>query len=77
MRCGQQVRGGGECQLDAGHRGYHSTVVFGCDGCGKTRRGQPHRWSRDGEYERGLGFCFLCVLEDEKRADEWLAAHGV
>ena len=70
--CDQPVRGGGNCQLDPGHRGHHSTVVYRCDGCCKARRGQPHRWSRDGEYEKGLAFCFLCVLEDELEA----AAHG-
>jgi hypothetical protein len=68
MKCGADVRGGGTCELDAGHRGHHSTVVFGCDGCGKTRRGTPHRYMQDGEYDNGLAFCFMCVLEDEKRA---------
>lgn len=58
--CAAPVRGGGTCRLDAGHRGYHSTVVFGCDGCGKTYRGQPYGYAPDGEYPRGLQFCFLC-----------------
>lgn len=62
-RCEHPVRGGGTCQLDPGHRGYHSTVTFGCDGCGKTRRGQPHTYAPDGEYPRGLQFCFLCSGE--------------
>jgi hypothetical protein len=61
--CDQPVRGGGTCRLDPGHRGYHSTVTFGCDGCDKTRRGQPHRTSPDGEYPNGLHFCFLCSGE--------------
>jgi hypothetical protein len=70
VKCNANVRGGGQCQLDAGHRGHHSTVTYGCDGCGKRRRGTPYRWSPDGEYERGLAFCFMCVLEDERRAEE-------
>jgi hypothetical protein len=63
--CAHLVKGGGLCELNAGHRGYHSTVTFACDGCGKRRRGRPHRYARDGEYERGLAFCFLCVLAAE------------
>jgi len=63
MACGQMVRGGGSCQLDEGHRGAHSAVTFGCDGCGKTLRGRPFETAPDGEYPRGLGFCFLCVME--------------
>lgn len=65
--CGELVRGGGTCELDAGHRSCHSTVAYVCDGCSKRRRGEPYRWARDGEYERGLGFCFLCVLTDMER----------
>lgn len=61
--CHQPVRGGGECTLSAGHRGYHSTVTFGCDACGKRRRGVPAAYGRDGEHERGLAVCFLCVME--------------
>ena len=59
--CGQPVRGGGICLLSPGHRGYHSTVVYTCDACGKRRRGQPHQHGRDGEYQDGLAFCFMCV----------------
>jgi len=63
-RCGQPVRGDeGGCQLDAGHRGHHSTVTFGCDGCGKRYRGRPHATAPDGEYPHGLQFCFLCSAE--------------
>ncbi len=65
--CDAPVRGGGTCQLAAGHRGYHSTVTFTCDACGEVRRGQPHQWGRDGEYEHGLAYCFLCVLADQER----------
>jgi hypothetical protein len=63
MTCALPVRGGGECKLDAGHKGHHSTVVFTCDSCDKTRRGQPHASGPDGEYENGLHFCFLCSDE--------------
>jgi hypothetical protein len=74
MTCDAPVRGGGTCRLDPGHRGYHSTVTFGCDGCGRTLRGQPHRTAPDGEYPSGLHFCFLCsderVLERELREAE-------
>lgn len=59
--CNHPVRGGGECKLDPDHKGHHSTVTFVCDGCGKTRRGQPAAWGRDGEYPQGLQFCFMCV----------------
>jgi hypothetical protein len=58
--CGAQVRGGGICHLTHGHRGYHSTVTFTCDGCNKIRRGRPTTYGRDGEYPRGMKFCFLC-----------------
>ena len=63
MVCGQPVRGGGECSLDSGHRGHHSTVVFVCEGCGKTRRGQPHATELIivfGEIDDRFEFCFLC-----------------
>lgn len=59
--CLAPVRGGGYCKLDPDHKGHHSTVVFECDGCGKKRRGSPAAYGRDGEYEHGLQFCFMCV----------------
>jgi hypothetical protein len=59
--CGCAVRGGGECKLDPGHRGHHAQVTFGCDGCGKTFRGEAHATAPDGEYPHGLRFCFLCT----------------
>lgn len=62
MRCAAPVRGGGLCKLDHGHTGHHATVVFACDACDKVRRGQPHRYARDGEYPRGLKFCFVCWI---------------
>jgi hypothetical protein len=59
--CDHPVRGGGTCKLDPGHRGHHSTVVYTCDGCEQRRRGRPHAYGRDGEYERGMQFCFMCT----------------
>jgi hypothetical protein len=35
-----------------------------CDGCGKERK--PYRYLRDGEYERGIMLCFLCVKQGER-----------
>ena len=59
--CNAPVRGGGTCTLDPEHKGHHSTVSFTCDACGKTRRGTPHVYGRDGEYPQGLQFCFMCA----------------
>jgi hypothetical protein len=59
--CGEPVRGGGTCTLTAGHTGYHSTVTYVCEGCGKTRRGRPHLTTPDGEYRDGLRFCYPCA----------------
>jgi hypothetical protein len=60
--CHKELRGGwGTCQHDAGHKGRCSSVVFRCDCCGKTRRGTPTAWSRDGEYVRGIAICFMCA----------------
>lgn len=67
--CNEPVRGGGNCMLEPGHRGYHSTVTFACDGCNKRRRGRPYRTVYEPDYETiALTFCFLCVVEDERRA---------
>ena len=57
------MRGGGICSLDSGHRRTHATATFACDGCGKIRRGRPHRTAPDGEYPNGLAFCFICSDE--------------
>jgi hypothetical protein len=46
----------GFCLLDKGHKGRHSTVVFGCDGCGRTLRGEPAVVHN----EQGVQFCYLC-----------------
>ena len=68
MTCNHELRGGGLCQLDAGHRGRHSSVFFLCDGCGKRRRGQPHQHLGTWDDDSGLVFCFMCCLEHEKEA---------
>lgn len=61
----------GPCQMDAGHKGRHSTAVFTCDACGKRRRGQPFRYNEvrlgDGSVDDVFGFCFMCVTVDEPR----------
>lgn len=44
-----------------------------CDGCDKPRR--PYRYAPDGEYEKGLMFCFLCVKEMERQAKRDLRDH--
>lgn len=46
----------GFCLLAKGHKGRHSTVVFSCDGCGRTLRGQPAQT----HYDEGVQFCYLC-----------------
>lgn len=61
--CGHAMRGGRFCTMNHDHRGRHASVTYLCDGCGKRRRGQPHRWAPDGEYEMGLAFCFMCSAE--------------
>ncbi len=54
----------GECELDLGHRGRCSTVVFYCDSCGKMRRGYPHQaitqLMSDGDREHVGDICFMC-----------------
>ena len=59
----------GRCLMDKDHRGRCSTVVFCCDDCGKTRRGQPHvevenPW--DGVIEAQI--CFMCELDHAGRS---------
>lgn len=62
-RCGARVRGGRgrTCELPRHHAGHHASVTFGCDGCSGVFRGKPHATARDGEYEHGLAFCYLCA----------------
>lgn len=67
--CGHSVRGGGECKLDPGHRGYHSYAAYTCEGCGKRRRGMPHEIQPDGApWENSfMRFCFLCSSQQVLR----------
>jgi len=51
---GQRVQHG-RCLLEPGHRGRHATIVFYCDGCGRTRRGEPH------VHDEDVSFCFMCA----------------
>ena len=63
--CGQNVRGGGTCALDEGHTGHHSTVTFGCDGCGRTLRGAAHEVvsvMAYGVQDDVLAYCFMCCI---------------
>lgn len=77
--CGHPVRGvpGTVCLLKPGHKGYHSCVVFTCDGCGRRLRGQPTAkvpetgWDDDG----WLAFCFLCINEEQRARDEYDHRH--
>jgi hypothetical protein len=55
MKCDHPMRGG-LCNMDAGHKGRHSTVAWRCDGCGETRRSYPSAW-----HPEAGRFCFMCV----------------
>jgi hypothetical protein len=61
-KAGNEVQHG-FCTMDKGHRGKCSTVTFYCDGCGKTRRGRPHRVYDEEEVQ----FCFMCMEVDNGR----------
>lgn len=67
--CNAEVRGGGNCLLDEGHKGYHSTVVFMCESCSRRVRGIPHRQHLvrlgDGTVDDVFNFCFPCVKQYE------------
>lgn len=67
MECGHKLRTG-NCKMDGGHKGRHSTVTFVCDVCGKTRRGQPID-VQDGRSGEVFGLCFMCV--GAPRVREW------
>lgn len=62
--CVRKMRDG-HCAMDKDHRGRCSTVVFQCEGCDKTRRGQPagvHQVKLgDGTIDDEFPFCFMCV----------------
>ena len=55
--CLRELRGGHKCLMDKDHRGRCTSVVFVCDVCSDTRRGQPH--GSNGEVQ----WCFLCDVE--------------
>lgn len=57
--CLHELRSG-PCTMDKGHRGRHTTVSFGCDGCGKSRRGHPYRSNEE------VAMCFMCCLESDR-----------
>ena len=57
--CAKEMRGG-PCQMDAGHSGRCSTVVFGCDCCGQTRRGTPATVERDADGDVVAAVCWMC-----------------
>lgn len=57
-RCQHQLRDG-QCAMDDGHRGRHTTVAFFCDGCGKMRRGSPVA------QDEHVTICFMCKRDDE------------
>lgn len=50
----------GPCLMDLDHRGRCSTVVFYCDGCGNTRRGQPDGKLVDDNGDTLVVLCWVC-----------------
>jgi hypothetical protein len=61
--CGKPMRDG-NCNMEVGHRGRHSTVAWRCDGCDKTRTSRPEADDPDGGR-----YCFMCVKVACKDAD--------
>jgi hypothetical protein len=59
--CLMEMARGGVCLLDKDHNGQHSQVVFGCDGCDKTRRGSPDQVDVDCNGDVLVQFCWFCV----------------
>lgn len=60
--CETQLRDG-QCEMDEGHRGRHTTVAHYCDVCGRMRRGQGYpimQRQSDGYNEWVATMCFLC-----------------
>lgn len=53
--CLFEMKRGGECRLNLGHKGPHTTSTFQCDSCGGYRRGTPHVVNESG------AFCYYCV----------------
>lgn len=55
----------GQCVMDEGHRGRHTTVGFYCDVCGKTRRGTPAGYAYDTNGDLDIVACWFCMnVED-------------
>lgn len=51
----------GPCVMDKDHKGRCTTVAFGCDGCGKMRRGRPYKEALDVDGVPEVQFCFMCI----------------
>lgn len=66
--CLKEMRGGKKCLLDKDHNGVHSSVVFYCDPCGKTRRGYPSNVGLDPDGAVDINICFFCDREHERNA---------
>jgi hypothetical protein len=70
--CDQELRTG-QCEMEMGHRGRHSTVAFECDYCGKTRRGRGEEVGQrmsDGYVEIFGVVCFMCAHVRDWRAEQ-------
>lgn len=63
--CGHPLRDG-PCQMDAGHKGRHTTVAFRCELCDKTRRGnwrdnKRNVYGYDHEVIETFAVCWFCT----------------
>jgi hypothetical protein len=68
-QCQSLVRGWNEqCQLEAGHTGYHSCATYTCENCGKVRRDPPYMTAPDApdSPSDAMKFCFICGGGPEK-----------
>jgi hypothetical protein len=63
-QCGHVTRYG-PCNMEAGHRGRHTTQAWTCNGCGKRRRGRPTAFDPEGD-----AYCFMCAPTGGRRYDE-------
>ena len=72
--CLEKMRGGKLCLLSRDHKAKgHSSVVFYCEGCDRTVKGEPyviqeHRPYPEGEIEDTFHYCFPCVKQSQKGA---------
>jgi hypothetical protein len=57
----------GLCRMDLNHRGRCSTVVFWCDSCDQSRRGEPDQKPRDVNGDVLVVFCFFCTNIERNR----------